>query len=319
MKQFRKSESGLFICEECSYSCKAKRNLTAHINKQHSGIKNYYEKWLKESGEGKCKFCGNKTLFNSIKRGGYYSFCSNKCNGEYGGKKAQTFEIKEKRKQTNLEKYGVENVYQADEIKNKIKIDNLNKHNVEYNWQRIDVIKKSKQTKINKYGDKDYNNSEKAKKTCLEKYGVESYTQTNEYKEKTKKTCLEKYGVFSHNQNFEIHKKQQHKSLKIKKYKNTDLWYQGSYELDFLEKYYWKFPYITRGPTIKYFSNNKMHYYFPDFFIPSLNLVVEIKSSYYYKKFETNILEKEKATIFRGFNYIIIIDKDYTEFNLLFS
>jgi len=103
-----------------------------------------------------------------------------------------------------------------------------------------------------------------------------------------------------------------------KKYKNTNIWYQGSYELNFLENYYNIFPNIKRGPTIKYFFKNKNRIYFPDFYIASLNLIIEIKSSYWYKVHKESILKKEKATIANGFNYIIIIDKDYNIFESSF-
>ena len=133
-----------------------------------------------------------------------------------------------KTKQTNLEKYGVENVYQSKEIKNKIKntklkkygdenynnrekfnLTNLNKteeekleriekikksHNSKSREEVECMIKKSKQTKLEKYGDENYNNSEKTKQTNLEKYGVENVRQSNIIKDKIKNTKLEKYG-----------------------------------------------------------------------------------------------------------------------------
>lgn len=97
--------------------------------------------------------------------------------------------------------------------------------------------------------------------------------------------------------------------------KNTNIWYQGSYELDFLEKYYDKYPDIQKGPSIKYEFNNKIKIYHPDFYIPSLNLIIEIKSSFWYKVHNLSIIEKEKATVANGFNYIIIINKDYSIFD----
>lgn len=90
-----------------------------------------------------------------------------------------------KRKHTNLNKYGVENVFQCENI-----------------------ITKCKDTKLKKYGDENYNNREKAiatrldnfdtylteemlnksKQTSLNKYGKEFYTQTDEYKTRAKIT-----------------------------------------------------------------------------------------------------------------------------------
>ena len=112
-----------------------------------------------------------------------------------------------------------------------------------------------------------------------------------------------------------IHQKQQKSGFKIKKFKNTDLWYQGSYELDFLEKYFDKYPDIKRGPSIKYSFKGKAKYYFPDFYIPFLNLVVECKNSYLKKRDAAQIKAKEMATKKLSFNYILIVDKQYNNFN----
>lgn len=51
-------------------------------------------------------------------------------------------QIKEKRKQTNLERFGVENPYQSKEIQEKIKQKNLELYGVEYSTQRKDVKEK---------------------------------------------------------------------------------------------------------------------------------------------------------------------------------
>ena len=90
--------------------------------------------------------------------------------------------------------------------------------------------------------------------------------------------------------------------------------------MNFLENYYDIFLDITRGPTIKYIINDINRRYYPDFFIPSLNLIIEIKSLYLAQKDKKIIEAKEKATIANGFNYIMIIEKDYSSFNsLIFS
>jgi very-short-patch-repair endonuclease len=57
-----------------------------------------------------------------------------------------------------------------------------------------------------------------------------------------------------------------------------------------------------------------MYIYFPDFYIEKLNLIIEIKSEYYYYlNLEKNIA-KEKACLEQGYKYILIIDKNYKEF-----
>ena len=77
---------------------------------------------------------------------------------------------REKSKQTNLKKYGVEFTTQAKTVKNKIKQKCLEKYGVEH----ISLIKQVK---------------DKTKKTCLKKYGVEVPCQSTEIMEKASKNA----------------------------------------------------------------------------------------------------------------------------------
>ena len=63
--------------------------------------------------------------------------------------------------------------------------------------------------------------------------------------------------------------------------------------------------------------DRKKHHYHPDFYLIKYNLIVEIKSSYYYKKHLKKNLAKRKSTIKNGYKYIFIINKDYTKFDKL--
>jgi hypothetical protein len=235
----------------------------------------------------------------------------------------------EKNKLTCLKRYGVEYSLQSEKIKEKSRKTKLRKYN-NLNYNNSD---KTKETCLKKYGESNISKTkifkEKNKQTCLKKYGVENPYQSEIIKEKckktklkkyndenynnpekNKKTCLEKYGVENPSQNIKIYNKGLKTRFLIHKFRNTNLWYQSSYELDFLEKYYDKYPEIIRGPSIKYFFEGKNKVYYPDFYIPSLNLIIEIKSSWTIK-LDKEIIEKEKATISNGFNYIMILDKDY--------
>jgi hypothetical protein len=156
---------------------------------------------------------------------------------------------------------------------------------------------------------------QKYKETCLKNYGVENLFQSKKIKKKIKQTCLEKYGVEYTHQNKNIFEKALKSAKVLKQFKNTNIWYQGSYELDFLEKYYDKYLDIQRAPTIKYKFNGKNKIYYPDFLIPSLNLIIEIKSSWTLNV-DIEIKQKKKATIANGFKYILIIDKNYFTCNL---
>ena len=148
----------------------------------------------------KCPTCGKPLVFKGI----FFKFCSNIC--------AQSSdEIKQKIKQTCLEKYGVDNYNKTKESKEKIKQTCLEKYGVEYFWQSDECKEKIKQTCLEKYGVDSPLKSEKirnkGKKTCLEKYGVDNPAKLEENKEKVKQTCLKKYGTISTTQCKEIRNK----------------------------------------------------------------------------------------------------------------
>ncbi len=307
MKNFRKNEQGFYICEECMRTFSKINGLSNHIKYSHKNInkKEYYDKWIKENKEGICKICENNTVYTGFKYG-YQNCCSKKCSNEYSHLRSE---------EENIKKFGVKNAYQRTEIKEKIKHVNLEKTGFETPFHKDNPIRKRWEKRLfdeegitNVFQRKDV--KEKSKQTKKERYGDENYRDI----EKFKQTCLKTYGVEHPSQNVEIHKKQQKGRFQIHKYKNTNLWYQGSYELDFVEKYLKLFPDIRQASSIKYEFNKKNKVYYPDFYIPLLNLVVEIKSSWTLK-IDLEIEEKKKATIANGFKYIMILDKNYNEFN----
>ena len=82
----------------------------------------------------------------------------------------------ELRRRTNIERYGVENVFQSEEIKSRIVATNNRKYGVDHPHQSEEI---------------------RAKRiaTMKEKYGVEHALQSEEIKQKWKETNLEKYGT----------------------------------------------------------------------------------------------------------------------------
>lgn len=52
------------MCEECGSAFKTKTVLSIHCIKQHQiSPKEYYDKWIREEGEGFCKVCGLEAIF----------------------------------------------------------------------------------------------------------------------------------------------------------------------------------------------------------------------------------------------------------------
>jgi len=336
MKQFRKNSKEEFICEECGKTYIRINDLGKHINKHHTSSKIYFDKWIKEETDGICS-CGNSTEFWSLPKG-YKKSCSKECitklikQKKFQNHGDENYTNRVKAKQTCIEIYGVKNPLENQEIRKKIENTKKEKYGNEY----FNNYEKGKKTKIERYG-KDFSNRKKANDTCLERYGckftfeveeiqekskqsyierfnVENPFQSEEIKDKIKQGYIEKYGVEYPAQVKEIHEKQQKNSFYSRKYKHTNINYRSSYEFDFLEKYYNEFSDIVNGPTLRYKYNNKNKIYYPDFYIPSLNLIIEIKNSYLLEKDKDKLILKEKTVKDNGFQYIMIVNKDYYQF-----
>ena len=126
-----------------------------------------YKNHLRKITIPNCPICGKKLSFHQIMN--ECVFCSVKCM-------AHSKEIKEKKTQTTLKHYGVENISQSENIKERKRETYLARYGVE-NISQVKEIQ------------------EKKTKTNLEKYGVVHYSKTKEYKKNCKETCLKKYGV----------------------------------------------------------------------------------------------------------------------------
>jgi hypothetical protein len=230
----------------------------------------------------KCDYC------ETILKRKYSEYNRNiSIGGKFCCKKCTTIEYKEK----CLEKYGVDNTSKLSETHDKIK-----------------------NTCLEKYGVENFRNSVKTQQTKLKKYKGDYSTIT----EKSKISCLMRYGVENASQNSDIFYKQQKARYEIKQFKNTNLFYQGTYELDFLNKYFNKIE-ITKPKEIDYIFNNKNKKYFPDYYLSEYNLIIEIKSIYTFEKYKEQNLAKQKRCIEIGYNYLFIINKDYTDFDKIIN
>lgn len=298
------------ICNLDFYNFKA---LGCHIIKNHKiKSKDYYDLYYKKEGDGRCLYCGAETRYINLNKG-YLSYCSRKCI-----RADENSEIRMKKmRETNLKKYGQEYPSQSSLIKNKIKETNIERYGVE-NVYQSDIIKdKIKETNIKRYGVKNPSQNDEVKRkkieTTLKNYGVSSPMKSEIIKERCKKTCLKKYGYPFTHQNREILEKAQKSARYVYNFQDTDLFYQGTYELDFLRIFYDKFK-IENGPSIPYIFRGTPKVYHSDFFIPELNLIVEIKSTYILKR-DSEIEEKKAACINLGYQYLLVLDKNYNELN----
>lgn len=240
----------------------------------------------------KCKICGKPTKIIS-KQKGYRPFCSPQCSNSDPDKKL-------KAKQTCNIKYGGNSSACSPEI-----------------------TAKRKQTNILKYGVSDINilKTTKIKKaqTCMKLYGVPCPMQNESVKHKYKINFFQKYGVENPLQVSDMYYKNIISSFKSKKYilPSGRIIHKQGYEPQFLD-YVFNNKILDENDIVYYpisisyinIYNLKSRYY-PDFYIPKYNLIIEIKSKYTVEK-DKNMFLKEIAALNAGFKYIRIVDNNFS-------
>ena len=175
-------------------------------------------------------------------------------------------ELQEKKENTKLEKYGDKNYNNRE----KFKETNLERFGVEYPIQNEEILNKQKQTNIELYGVENIGQSKEArdkmKKTCVERYDSECYFQSVEYREKLNQKYFEIYRIYPEERNLQFKYYRNEVNLLTKKnkeklYKNWDGYdfYDGEYikenfKLNSNDK---KYPTIDHKISIYYgFKNN---------------------------------------------------------------
>lgn len=81
-----------------------------------------------------CKRCGKQVAINKHKYSGHYC---RKCKMQLAySNEEMVNEANEKRKQTNIEKYGVDNPQKLEEVREKTKQTNIEKYGTEYTFNK---------------------------------------------------------------------------------------------------------------------------------------------------------------------------------------
>ncbi len=251
-------------------------------------------------------FCGKKTQFISMVKG-FSKTCSYKCMGMVDATKV-------KRKQTTKEKYGVDNISLATRD---IASEKMRNKTLE---EKLKIQLKSQNTSMERFGElsamKSKEIQSKVKKTNLLKYGAEYITQVPTFLEKIQNNNLKKYGFKSVSQVPEFHNKKISSSFKRKEYiwKSGEISIVQGYEdkvLEELESQGYSFNDIKTAsqdmPKIIYNVDGKERRYFPDIYIPSENMIIEVKSSYTINCDVTVNEAKWTATKALGYNFKVII------------
>jgi very-short-patch-repair endonuclease len=308
----RNIKSDIYYCKKCS-GIRAKETNLEKYGVEHPLQLEEFKNKSKETNLEKYGF------EYSIQNSNIRDKSKNTIKEKYGSDEyMSTEDFKKKSKITLTEKYGVEHPLQNNLIKLKVENTCMKRYSAKSPLESDIIKEKISIVKKDRYGDEFYNNRDKYKETCLERFGFENPMQNEFVKQKLSNIVFEKYGVYHPAQNDTIYKKMMKNGIKISKYNESDIYYQGEYELDFLNKYFNKIK-IGRGKSIKYIFNEQEYVYFPDFYFPDLNLIIEIKSSYWYNKHYAKNLAKEKVCKENGYNFLFIINKNYEIFEKMIN
>lgn len=150
----------------------------------------------------KCDYCGKifKRTYNRyiLHHDEKFGDCCKKCSYI-------------KKKETYLERYGVENPSYSKDVINKRKQTCLEHFGVDCFFKTEKAKEIFKNIAIEKYGVENISQAEeikdKKKQTCLKHFGVEYSVQNEKIKEKRKQTCIERFGVDSPLKSEEVRKK----------------------------------------------------------------------------------------------------------------
>ena len=289
----------------------------------------------------RCKICSNQLLYVNWERG-YQTYCCSSCKNkdpEFKQKVKDTFianygmdnpmqhpAIRATIKQTNLARYGCENAAQNKIIQAKMKTTCKERYGVENIFSkdspdRTSYEDKAKETMQLRYGVESAfaipGIMNKRKETWINKYGVEHPHQIQSIRDKYNSTVQTNWGTSHPMQNAEILDKNVKNAKKSKKYvfpSGREIMVQGHEPkaLDIL---------IAEGvcedqilnlrvdmPSIWYHDQaGKKHRYYPDFWIPHMNLLIEVKSQYTAQIRPDIITLKTQAAIDAGYKIRMMI------------
>jgi len=229
--------------------------------------------------------CGKLVKFSNTFKTGYNKFCSCKCA-------QRSSHVREACKKTTFERLGIEHNFASRDVIEAKKKTWLQKYGVDNPAKSPEINSKSMKTKIDRYGEEWLKTS--FQRNMKSKYGVDSWVQIPKlYKKFSEKNSNKKYTLPSGR---EIH------------VQGYEPWALDILLLDIDEN---NINVHLDVPSIKYEMEGKIKIHYPDIFISSKNLLIDVKSGYTFKSaYEKNMM-KAKSTVQQGFIYQFwIFDKD---------
>ena len=256
---------------------------------------------------------------------------------------SQSEEVKQKKEETSMKNWSMSNPSQSEEVKQKVKETNMKNWGVPYTMQSEEVKQKAQETSIKNWGVSHPLKSKELRAAAIEtnmlKYNTPYPTQNQDIKQKTRETnirnlgvsypmqsehvrkksqqvCIEKYGKPFPLQNAEILERALKSGYKRKLFltPSGEEWSLQGYEPlvapRLIEQY--QEENITSDikivPAVPWTDSiGKTHVYRCDFYVESLKLIIEVKSTWTAQKDEEKIKKCMDYWSNQGNTYRLII------------
>lgn len=257
-------------CKICNQEFKNLKALSTHLNFTHNiSSKDYYDKHLSKLAESKCVVCGGETTYRGLGVG-YLKTCSLDCRNNSEDYRKKQSESKKGKKQSKEQiKKRIKNTNQADKEKNR-KQTMLDKHGVD-NPSKLDSVKKvlsekNKGKQLTRTSEWQYNIIESKRNNGTLKHTDEAKTKISNSLNKFYSENLDREKYISSSNNV----------------KHLSGWYNGLYfrsslELSFLVNNSHKSfsSCEIKKYAVTYLAKDKIKKYYPDY--TDGELIYEIK------------------------------------------
>ncbi len=327
----------IWKCEVCGEIFTNKRFYNQHIYNKEKCAEVYLRDKIENIDYIECKICGYKAMnignhlktehninskdykkiYNSNVRAkilheNYKKTCLDKYGVANTSGLSSTID---KRKQTNLKRYGTEWAINNENIKSGVEKTNLERYGCVSPFGNANVREKIIQTFIQNYGVENPFESEeiknKIKQTNLDRYGTKYYTQTEEYKKRSIETLKNNYGIYSTIvPGFSLNSQELFTSIELillDLYPDLECFYATNKKIEIGKKimtneYQVLVNSVSNTNTVRYL----------DFYIPMLKKWIEFdEKKHRYTLDDDKIREQEIKTIISDIQLLRIKDEDY--------
>ena len=263
-----------------------------------------------------CEYCGGELKYSN----GFRRFCSNACIQNSPA-------VQEKRANTCMERFGVDNAAKSEKITQQTKETNIKRYGVPVPIQNNIIKEKIKQTCIEKYGVDNAAKSEKIiqqiKETNIKKYGCTCVLQNKEILNNIHQTCIEKYGVESYSQSDEYKQKQSKlmSSKEMQERRNAIQKEHHTFNSSKIEQQFKEYLEQNYPNDFEYQYRSELYPFNCDFYIKSLDLYIEIQGSWTHGRHpfdENNQEDIDKLNLWKSKNtkYYNVAIKVWTDLDV---